>query len=404
MRAHREGAIARHWGGALRETDGHGGGAMLRVVLRSYGGENIKGRPAWYSKELAFASFARSARRAQAVLGAQVSVTFVNDGPVAPHLERQMREFCAGTAPTESERRQEPAVAGVGGGAVGTAVADEAVVGLGLRADDTPGAEQSPCGEAPPAQIIDIPGGPVGTQPSYVYALDLPDLLGWSDEDLVLYIEDDYLLAEDALVALAEAAAAIPEAGYFALGHGRPADFSDREQMRAWGIVWWWKPQPNWHVAGRTWVNILGVTSTFAARVGALRADRDIFELCRRPFRRRWLDHETAMLYQGVQPYRGRMYLTGSHGDYEPRLRGVVRALYLLPFRFEVNRRARRQKATGQQRYLYSPSPVEAAHLEDGLIENVPRWEDEARAAIRYARQTGYTLAGHEAGELALTD
>lgn len=254
-----------------------------------------------------------------------------------------------------------------------------------------------------PSQVVFIPHGPVGTQRSYVFALDVPELMGWADDDVVVFVEDDYLLSEDAFVALAEAAAAIPEAGYFALGHGRPADMTNEAECRAWSIVPWWTPRPDVMVGGRTWTNILGVTSTFAARVGALREDRDIFERCRRPFRKRWLDHETAMLYQGVVPYRGASYFFGSHGDFEPGLRGVARAIYLLPFRVELNRRARAQRAAGTQKWLYSPRPVEAAHLETHLIEDLPRWENEARAAVRWAREVGYHLAGHEAEALGIT-
>ena len=47
-------------------------------------------------------------------------------------------------------------------------------------------------------EVIAIPGGPVGMRDSYRFGLDLPDRLAWSDDDIVAYVEDDYLLVEDA--------------------------------------------------------------------------------------------------------------------------------------------------------------------------------------------------------------
>lgn len=318
---------------------------MLQIVFRSYGGENLKGRPAYYSKTLAFDSFERAFVHARAVLGDQdrplpstrtdspeagcahgVRVTFANDGPVDEQLLERMR-------------------------------------GLGA--------------------VVQTPDGPLGAKRSYTFALRLPTVMGWADDDVVVYIEDDYLLTEDSLVALAQAVDTIPEAGYFALAHGRPDDMNDPEQIARYGTVPWWHPGPDRLVAGRTWINILGVTSTFAARVGVLRKDMDIFMLCQRPFRKRWYDHETAMLYQGVRPYRGRSYLTGAPGDFVPTLRGVLRAVYLLPFRVLANARASRQPVP---HFLYAPTPVIAAHLEVAGLDEPERWEREAEAVTQWAK------------------
>ncbi len=312
---------------------------MLRIVFRSYGGENLKGRPAYYSKRLAFDSFERAYLRARDVLGAQdltrtaqavsthgVSVTFANDGPIAPELLERMR-------------------------------------GLG--------------------EIVQTPSGPVGAKASYGFALALPRAMGWAASDVVVYIEDDYLMTCEALVELARAVDAIPEAGYFALAHGRPDDYSDPAQIARYSTVPWWEPAADRVVDGQRWINILGVTSTFAARVGVLEQDRDIFELCQRPFRRRWYDHETAMLYQGVRPYRGASYWTGMPGDFVPSARGVLRALVLLPFRVALNARAARQRVP---HLLYAPAPVVAVHLEVDGIDEPERWEGEARAVAEWAR------------------
>jgi hypothetical protein len=48
----------------------------LHLVYRSYGGENKKNRPAYYSKLLAVASFLRAAE------GVEAEIVFINDGPL----------------------------------------------------------------------------------------------------------------------------------------------------------------------------------------------------------------------------------------------------------------------------------------------------------------------------------
>lgn len=58
----------------------------LRIVYRSYGGENRKDRPAFYSKKLALESMLRAAERAGA------EIVFVNDGPVPEERLARMRE------------------------------------------------------------------------------------------------------------------------------------------------------------------------------------------------------------------------------------------------------------------------------------------------------------------------
>lgn len=299
----------------------------LRLVLRSYGGDNDKGRPAFYSKDLVVASFVRAARHVGA------DVYFVNDGPIpAPRLAL--------------------------------------MEGNG--------------------EVIAIPGGPVGMRDSYRFGLDLPDRLAWSDDDIVAYVEDDYLLVEDAFEVLLTGAAAMPSASYFALSGSRPTDYDDPAQQRLHGLPRDWRPlAPDRTVGDSRWINVLSVASTFAARVGALRADRDIFEQCMRPFRNRYLDHETCLLYQGVVPYRGRDFFFGLPGDFVPGVRGVARAALLLPFRVLLNRRARRQR---EPHLLYAVQPAVAAHLEVANINTARDWSAEADAVTRWAAEQGYEL------------
>jgi hypothetical protein len=54
----------------------------LRLAYRLYGGENLKGRPPFYSKKTSMASFLQAAEAASADV-----VTLV-DGPVADDLRR----------------------------------------------------------------------------------------------------------------------------------------------------------------------------------------------------------------------------------------------------------------------------------------------------------------------------
>jgi hypothetical protein len=116
---------------------------VLHVVYRSHGGENAKGRPSWYSKDLALASFLAAATEVD-----RLDVVFLNDGPIpAPRLTT-MR----------------------GRGRV------HAITGGSNRA-------------------------------SYLAALKLAVRSDWADDDLVLFAEDDYLWRPDALSSLAEAGA-----------------------------------------------------------------------------------------------------------------------------------------------------------------------------------------------------
>lgn len=57
----------------------------LRLIYRSYGGENHKGRPSFYSKQVCLSSFLRAAQRVDAHL------VFLNDGPIPEERDSVMR-------------------------------------------------------------------------------------------------------------------------------------------------------------------------------------------------------------------------------------------------------------------------------------------------------------------------
>lgn len=235
----------------------------IHLVLRSYGGENDKNRPPYYSKLLTLTSFIRAAKRVP-----EAEVLFLNDGPV-PDTHRALMER------------------------YGT--------------------------------VVEIPDGPIGLRGSYLRGITLPQHNpDWDDDDLVSLNEDDYLFCPDAFVLLAEAADQLPEVSYFSV-YGPKPDYDSPSVRTDLAMPHGWHAAPDRTVNGRTWFNQPGITSTFTARAGALRRDEAVFRHCMIPFRHRFLDHETCLIYQGFVPYRGLDLITGLPRDFVPGVRGVVR-------------------------------------------------------------------------------
>lgn len=212
---------------------------MLHVVYRSYGGENAKPRPIFYSKVLALVSLVR----AVAEVGKEAEVIFLNNGPIGPEPLRVM------------ERSGEVVV----------------LSGLTLK-------------------------GSMRT------ALGLPTKRGWSKDDLVWFAEDDYLYLPSAIAGLAEAATTFPEASYFGLyasiGHrppegGLPPDYAPVPRA--------WRDSEPVLVRGHPWRRALSTTSTFGARVGPLEEDRQMMHAAM--WSGGGWDYATCLMYQGFQPY-----------------------------------------------------------------------------------------------------
>ena len=309
--------------------------STLHLVYRSYGGENLKGRPDYYSKALTLASFVKAASRVP-----DADVVFLNNGPIPPRRLALMERY---------------------------------------------------------GRVIEISEKPVGVQDSYRFSLSLPDREGWPDDDVVSYNEDDYLFHPEAFAALAEAARTLSTVPYFALsgehcGYGlpgpiRPADADPEVARREFGLPRDWKPAPARAVGDGMWFNLPSTTATFSARVGTLREDMPIFRQCMRPFRNRWLDHETCLMYQGFVPYGPREVVTGLRGDFEPSLRAVARTVFLIPFRIALNRLARRQT---EQHLLYAPVTSLAAHLERPYVGTDQDWPRVAQDVASWAAQSGF--------------
>ncbi len=247
----------------------------IHLVLRSYGGENDKNRPPYYSKLLALMSFIRAASRVP-----NADVLFLNDGPVPAAQLSLMERF-------------------------GT--------------------------------VVPVPNGPSGMRASYWYAVTLPQRhREWDDDDLVSLNEDDDLFRPDAFAVLDGAATQIPDADYFSVYGPRP-DYDSPTAREDFSLPHGWVAGPDRVVNGRIWFNQPGITSTFTARAGALRRDATVFRHCMIPFRRRFLDHETCLICQGFLPYRGLDLVLGLPGDFIPGTRGVIRTIVLVPFRLALN-------------------------------------------------------------------
>ena len=300
------------------------------LVYRSYGGENRKQRPHYYSKLLTLTSFVRAASRI-----AEADITFLNDGPIPADRLAIMERF---------------------------------------------------------GRVVQLAETAQGMRASYRAALLLSTTEPWSDDDVVSYVEDDYLFTEDAFLALTEATAELAQVSYFTLYGDRP-DYSDPNVRIARSLPKHWSAAPDLRAGGRVWFNLAAIASTFSARVGVLRADLPVFFACMRPFRRRFLDHETCLIYQGYVPYHGRELLLGLPGDFVPSLRGVARAVFLVPFRIALNRLARRHRAAN---LLYALTPNEATHLEHPVISPDRNWAAVAHDVTRWALANGLAVSGTE--------
>lgn len=312
----------------------------IHLVLRSYGGENRKNRPGYYSKLLALTSFVRATSMVP-----DADVIFLNDGPVPAEHLALMEQF---------------------------------------------------------GQVVSMPDGPAGMRATYWYAVTLPQRHPeWDDEDIVSLNEDDYLFRSDAFEVLEDAAAEIGQAGYFSVYGERP-DYDSPTVRADFALPHGWVPAADQVVAGRTWFNQPGITSTFSGRAGALRRDAALFRHCMIPFRQRFLDHETCLMYQGFVPYRGWDLIAGLPGDFDPGVRGVVRTVFLIPFRLAMNVHALIRR---ERHLLYCLTPNEATHLDLPVISPDHDWAAEALTVQQWAAEQGLesiaatlaeSLAGHE--------
>ena len=220
---------------------------MLHIIYRTYGGENNKGRPPYYSKLLSLMSFIASV---QALNAADTEVIYVVDGDMPADRLQAMQ-------------------------ASGEVLTRHALGMLG----------------------------------SMRMAFNLPLERGWPPEDLVWFAEDDYLYQEQALAELVAAATAFPEADYFGLyaliGSRRPDGGRAEDYLR---IPQRWTGSLHRLVDGHPWRQALSTTHTFGARVGAHVENLALMMYVMRFGGAH--DHAGCLMYQGYSPYSLRFLKT----------------------------------------------------------------------------------------------
>lgn len=300
----------------------------LHVLYRSFGGENQKGRPSYYSKRLSLISFLRSV---QGVPG--LDVTFVNNGPVpADRLVLMQRS--------------------------------------GARVLQI---------EAPTSRV------------SFRYALKRAIASDWADDDVVYFVEDDYLHAPDALARLDAAVRALPEVSYFlTYGATRTSPLGSLEHYEECTPKNW-QPREDRVVDGQLWRPALAPTSTYAARVGAVRQDYGIFLQSHLPYRNHYLDLQGGLVTQGYEPYRWDRLAREVVGLVPGGVKARVRAIGEAPFKVAFNLRAHRRP--GRRRLMFVAEPNLATHLETEFISPGRDWETVAKDAQRFFDDGGLRAA-----------
>ena len=212
------------------------------------------------------------------------------------------------------------------------------------------------------AELMRAWGDPVGivggsNRRSYLAALALPRRRSWAADDVLLLAEDDYLWRPGALVALVDAVTDPAHAGadYFA-PYG--------EAVEDTGAPVRWSP-------------VVSTTSTFAARVGALREDERLLVLC--ALSGGDFDYASCLTLQGRRRFALRE-LVEHHAPPEGTAawRSALRRGYLFGMRAAVDLRSLRRPS--RRRVLLGAAPALATHMELGWIAPGP-WEEIATAA-----------------------
>ena len=289
--------------------------ANFHVIYRSADFENTKSRPAGYAKLTSLRSFLR----ALAACPCEGDLLFLNNGPIPPDQVAAMES------------------------------AGEIVPRAGLELHQ-----------------------------SYWAAIDLALERGWADEDLVYFAEDDYLYREETFASLREAAGRLPGGAYLApyatvgerMPNGEPLHAGLRRASTPPALLT--------EAAGVEWHRALSHTSSFAVRVGVLRADRSLHRVAPR-CGGAW-DHSLSLAYQGRAPFGPRELaapLRDSSGATASRRAKTV------TWRAALTALALRARRRG--RLLAAPRPALATHMETGLMATGTDWDAEAEAARRWA-------------------
>jgi hypothetical protein len=299
----------------------------LHVVLRSTAKENTKPRPPFFSKLACLLSLLRAGSEG----GGGADMIFVNDGRVGGRLGELM---------------------------------------------------------AASGEIVE---GSFDLRRSYTTAIDLVCSRPWPDDDLVYLCEDDHLHQPAALTALASAATSFPEYDYFGLYASVDARVPNGAPLPAGlPVPRRWRPSTADLVAadGHHWRRALSTTSTFAARVGALRADARIHRVGHRGRGHAGAhDHSICLAYQGFTPFPwGRPFRhVVAGGAAEPLGRRLKHGVWDLALDgLAVQARPRHHQLLGA-------APSLACHVEVGYLASGVDWPSVASATEAWAQASGLT-------------
>jgi hypothetical protein len=291
----------------------------LRLVYRSYGGENRKDRPAYYSKKLCLLNALQAADRAG------IEVTFINNGPIAEELVALMRprgEIV--TLPDVGMRRS-------------------FLTGLRL-----PGSRGWPADD-----VVYF------CEDDYLHVPDAFTALGAAASAL----DASYFALYGALLDDEDAAEGIiwdleKQGSEVVL----PRGFHRADPVEVDGVVW---------------KHILSTTSTFGARVGALAKDIGIFRQSGLPHRTMYRDYDMCVTYQGYEahpwPDLARELVLAGRGSVAERARRAA----LVPFKTAMNLRSHRRP--GNRHRLVCAAPNLGCHMESAFLARGHDWERVAR-------------------------
>lgn len=216
---------------------------------------------------------------------------------------------------------------------------------------------------------------------SYWTAVHLALARDWADDDIVYLGEDDYLYRREMFIGLRDAADRLPADAYLApyatIGYEMPNGRALHAQLRRPSAP----DERLTEAGGAVWHRALSHTSSFAVRVGALKADLALHRIAPR-CSGAW-DHALALAYQGRAPYGPRALaepLRFAGVPLERRVKVVVWRAALSARSLEARRRAR---------LLAAPRPALATHMETELMATGTDWAAEGEAARRWGDARG---------------
>ena len=212
-----------------------------------------------------------------------------------------------------------------------------------------------------PGRVVEVRGGSAAK--SFRRLLDVAG----AREGLVWFAEDDYLYRPEALEAVGEAAAALPQADY--LGVYTPDNAAWHARARSQPART--GPLETYDVAGRAWRRAWASTSTFGLRAAALREDVGLLRLCSRaggPW-----DHTCVLTVQGVPAYPWRHLYADLF--LRPSWASAGRVVTRPAVRAAVDVAARRRSRT-----WVAPVVDLATHAEPGYVAPGTDWEQIAAA------------------------